>query len=142
MKTENAVFGMGCFWGPQAYFDQVDGVLSTRVGYAGGATEHPTYHDMGDHTEVVEVTFDPAKVSYGDLLERFWAEHDPTYQNPPQYQSAIFYTTAAQEEIARKSLADARERSSRAVQTRLEPLGAFHEAEEYHQKYYERARLG
>lgn len=142
MKTEKAVFGMGCFWAPQAYFDRVDGVLSTRVGYAGGTTENPSYHDMGDYTEVVEVTFDPAKVGYGDLLERFWAEHDPTYDNPPQYQSAIFYLNAAQEKTARQTLADARERSARAVQTRLEPLKEFHEAEDYHQKYYEKSRLG
>lgn len=142
MKTENAVFGMGCFWAPQAAFDQLNGVVSTRVGYAGGTKENPTYHDMGDHTEVIEVTFDPAKISYADLLKKFWADHDPTYDNPPQYQSAIFYTNAAQEEIARKSLGDARERSDRAVQTRLEPLGEFYEAEEYHQKYYQRARLG
>ena len=142
MKIDKAVFGMGCFWGPQEYFDKIDGVLSTRVGYAGGIKPDPTYHDLGDHTEVVEVTFDPAKVSYGELLRRFWAEHDSTYQNPPQYQSAIFYLNAAQEQAARKTLADARERSTRAVQTRLEPLKEFHEAEEYHQKYYQKCRLG
>lgn len=141
-KTETAVFGMGCFWGPQAYFDTLDGVVSTRVGYTGGSKADPTYRDLGDHTEVIEVTFDPAKLSYADLLERFWAEHDPTFDNPPQYQSAIFTQGSAQERAARKSLDDARERSRRAIRTRVEPLERFNEAEEYHQKYYAKSRLG
>lgn len=141
MKTEPAVFGMGCFWGPQAYFDTIDGVVGTRVGYAGGSTKNPTYHDLGDHTESIEITFDPAKISYSDLLERFWADHDPTYENPPQYQSAIFTQGAAQERDARMSLDDARERNSRALQTRIEPLKKFYEAEDYHQKYYAKCRL-
>jgi peptide-methionine (S)-S-oxide reductase len=141
MKTEKAVFGMGCFWGPQAMFDKVEGVVSTRVGYTGGSKENPTYYDLGDHLEAVEITFDPAKVSYSKLLDMFWEMHDPTYENPTQYQSAIFYDGKAQETAARKSLDDARERSPRTILTRLEPLGAFYEAEDYHQKYYQKCRL-
>ena len=141
-KTEQAVFGMGCFWGPQEMFDRTDGIVSTRVGYAGGSTDDPTYHNLGDHTEAVEVTFDPSKISYTELLRRFWEGHDPTYENPPQYQSAIFYHGAAQERAARKSLDDEQEREGRNVRTRIEPLQRFYEAEDYHQKYNEKRRLG
>lgn len=141
MKTEKAYFGMGCFWGPQAFFDELPGVVSTRVGYAGGTTKDPTYQTIGDHTETTEVTFDPAKISYGDLLQRFWQKHDPYLPEKPQYQSAIFTVDAAQATAARKSLDDAAESSGRKPTTRIEPLPSFTEAEEYHQKYYEKNRL-
>src|SRR4051794_29773619 len=101
--TETAIFAAGCCWGVEAEFRRADGVTATRVGYTGGRTEHPTYrqvcgHRTG-HAEAVEITFDPERVSYGELLERFWAAHDPTTRNRQgvdigsQYRSAIFFTS-------------------------------------------------
>src|SRR3954465_10481735 len=105
--TESAIFAAGCFWGVEAEFRRADGVTATRVGYTGGRTEHPTYRRVcgkrTGHAEAVEVTFDPALVSYDELLERFWACHDPTTRNRQgfdvgsQYRSAIFFHTPEQE---------------------------------------------
>jgi peptide-methionine (S)-S-oxide reductase len=111
--TETAIFAAGCFWGVEAEFRRADGVTGTRVGYTGGRTEHPTYRQVcgkrTGHAEAVEVTFDPAVVSYDELLERFWAVHDPTTRNRQgfdigsQYRSAIFFTSPAQEQAATRS---------------------------------------
>src|SRR3954454_21634272 len=114
--AESAIFAAGCFWGVEAEFRRADGVTATRVGYTGGRTEHPTYrqvcgHRTG-HAEAVEVTFDPEQVSYEQLLERFWAAHDPTTRNRQgvdigsQYRSAIFFTSPAQEAAATRSRAE------------------------------------
>ncbi len=144
MKTttpQTAVFAMGCFWQPQKSFDQLPGVISTRVGYAGGTTPNPTYHDLGDHTESVEVTYDPNELSYADLLQRFWQWHDATQPQITQYQSAIFAVSDDQLEEAKRSRADRQEGSSRNITTRVERSKAFHEAEDYHQKYLEKCRI-
>src|SRR5215469_3628417 len=111
--TEKATFGAGCFWGVEADFRQIKGVTSTRVGYAGGHTATPTYRDVCSHTtghaEVVEVTYDPTRVSYDELLHVFWENHDPTQLNRQgpdvgdQYRSVIFYHTPTQETAARAS---------------------------------------
>jgi peptide-methionine (S)-S-oxide reductase len=147
---ERATFGAGCFWGVEAAFRQVQGVTATRVGYLGGTLPHPTYHDVCSgttgHAEVVEVDYDPARVSYGDLLKVFWQNHDPTQLNRQgpdvglQYRSAIFFHTPEQEEAARaakEQMMQARQ-YRRPIVTVIEPATAFWVAEEYHQQYLEK----
>jgi peptide-methionine (S)-S-oxide reductase len=148
-----ATFGAGCFWGVEAAFRQVPGVIGTTVGYSGGHTEEPTYRDVcgGDtgHAEVVEVDYDPAKVSYDDLLQVFWENHDPTQVNRQgpdvgaQYRSAIFFHTPEQEAAARASKAalEASGRLRRPVATEITPASAFWRAEDYHQQYLEKRGL-
>jgi peptide-methionine (S)-S-oxide reductase len=148
--TETATFGAGCFWGIEAAFANVPGVVETVVGYAGGKTVNPTYKDVctdeTGHAEVVQVTFDPAKVSYEELLSVFWEIHDPTQVNRQgpdfgsQYRTAIFIHSAKQEEAAKKSL-KARQESGkvkRPIATEITPAETFYRAEEYHQKYLEK----
>ncbi len=146
---ETAVFGLGCFWGAERLFWRIDGVYSTAAGYAGGFTPHPTYEEvcsgMTGHAEVVQVVFDPAKVSYAELLRVFFEEHDPTQgmrqgnDVGTQYRSAIYYTTDEQKRIAEEALAtyDAalRERSYGGVTTEVAAAGPFYYAEDYHQQY-------
>ena len=151
--TEKATFGAGCFWGVEATFRQVPVVVATAVGYLGGTFPNPTYRDVCSgrtgHAEVVEVTYDPARVSYDTLLNVFWDKHDPTQRNRQgpdvgaQYRSAIFTHTPAQEATARASLA-AREQSGRyhrPIVTEITPASAFYRAEEYHQQYLEKRGL-
>jgi peptide-methionine (S)-S-oxide reductase len=151
--TEKAIFGAGCFWGVEAAFRQVKGVVSTAVGYSGGATANPTYKDVCSdrtgHAEVVQVEYDPAQVSYEELLKVFWENHDPTQMNRQgpdfgtQYRSAIFYTTPEQEAAARASKAALEQsgRYRRPIATEITPAGEFYRAEEYHQQYLEKKGL-
>lgn len=135
-EFETASLAMGCFWGPDALFGSLPGVLRTRVGYSGGTKVNPTYHDLGDHTETVEVDFDPGIVSYEDLLNVFYDNHDarqPAYSR--QYRSAIFYRGEAQRETAEKVTAERTQAAGRLT-TALEPFSSFTRAEDYHQKYY------
>jgi peptide-methionine (S)-S-oxide reductase len=147
--TESAYFGMGCFWGAERLFWQLPGVFTTAVGYAGGLTPNPTYQETctgrTGHAEVVLVVFDPERISFGDLLEVFWEEHDPT-QGMRQgndvgttYRSALYVTTDAQRataEASRDSYAAALAAAHRgAITTELAPAGAFYYAEDYHQQY-------
>jgi len=144
---EKATFGAGCFWGVEAAFREIPGVVSTQVGYAGGRKEHPTYQevcsDTTGHAEVVEVTFDPALVSYDELLSVFWKCHDPTQfnrQGPDfgsQYRSAIFFHTPEQEHsaLASREKEDLSGRHRRQVVTEITPASTFWRAEEYHQQY-------
>lgn len=129
-KLEKAAFGMGCFWGPEALFGAQEGVVRTRVGYAGGEKEDPSYHDLGDHTETVLVEFDPDKISYEKLLELFWENHDYTRETKPQYASKIFYLNDEQ----RKKAGESGMKHTGAV-TDIQELENFHVAEDYHQKY-------
>jgi peptide-methionine (S)-S-oxide reductase len=144
---ERATFAAGCFWGVEADFREIDGVTDVLVGYTGGSTPNPTYQqvcsDRTGHAEAVEVTFDPERVSYEQLLDAFWAIHDPTTQDRQgpdigsQYRSAIFYHSAAQKAAAEASKA-ALDRSGRyksPVVTEIVPAGTFWRAEEYHQQY-------
>ena len=152
-NTEKATFGAGCFWGVEAAFRSIPGVLSTRVGYAGGQTEKPSYRDVcSDHTghaEVVEVVFDPTKTSYADLLNVFWENHDPTTLNRQgpdvgtQYRSAIFFHSPEQKRAAEESKAslEAAGRFRRPIVTQIEPASTFWEAEDYHQQYLEKRGL-
>jgi len=148
-----ATFGAGCFWGVEAAFRQVKGVKSTRVGYMGGTLENPTYRDVcghqTGHAEVVEVSYDPDQVSYGDLLRVFWENHNPTQLNRQgpdvgtQYRSAIFFHDAEQETAARASKEElARSgRFTRPIVTEITPAPTFYEAEDYHQQYLEKRGL-
>jgi len=145
-----ASFGAGCFWGVEAAFRQLPGVHETAVGYQGGTLKNPSYEDVcsGDtgHAEVVHVEYDPAQVSYDQLLELFWSKHDPTTPNRQgpdvgtQYRSVIFYYTPAQKEAAEKSKAalEKSRRFSRPIVTQILPAPDFYRAEEYHQRYLEK----
>ncbi len=148
--TEIATFGAGCFWGVEAGFRRVPGVIEAVSGYSGGHMENPTYKDVctdqTGHAEVVEVMFDPAKVSYEQLLEAFWKMHDPTQVNRQgpdfgtQYRTAIFYHTPEQQAKAQKSkeALEASGKMRRPVATEITAAGPFWRAEEYHQKYLEK----
>lgn len=145
---EKAIFGAGCFWGVEAAFKEVDGVTSTEVGYAGGHKENPTYkevcNDDTGHAEVVYVEFDPKKVSYHDLLEVFWSNHNPTTMNRQgpdigsQYRSVIFTFDDGQKKAAEKSKAeqDASGRFKNPIVTAIEPVTSYYRAEDYHQDYF------
>ncbi len=147
MMSEKATFGAGCFWGVEATFREIDGVTEAAVGYEGGHTSNPTYKDVctdrTGHAEVVQVEYDPAKVSYEKLLEVFWNAHDPTQVNRQgpdvgtQYRSVIFYHSPEQEQIARASKAklEASGRYRRRIATEIVPAQTFYRAEEYHQQY-------
>jgi peptide-methionine (S)-S-oxide reductase len=145
---EKATFAEGCFWGVEANFRSTPGVISAVSGYTGGKTENPSYEDVCSgrtgHAEAVEVEFDPAKVSYDDLLKIFWTSHDPTTPNRQgpdvgtQYRSAIFFHGAAQEAVARasKEALDKSGKLKRPIVTEIVAAGPFYRAEEYHQKYF------
>ena len=152
-NVEKATFGAGCFWGVEATFRQVKGVVSTQVGYTGGHAPNSSYKEVCSgktgHAEAVEVTFDPSRVSYERLLDVFWQNHNPTTPNRQgpdvgeQYRSAIFYYTPAQEAAAKASKArlEASGRFRRPVVTQIVPAGPFYRAEEYHQRYLEKRGL-
>jgi peptide-methionine (S)-S-oxide reductase len=149
--TQTATFGAGCFWGVEAAFRAIPGVVETAVGYAGGGTERPTYEqvctDRTGHAEVVQVEFDPERVSYGELLNVFWENHDATQLNRQgpdvgsQYRSAIFTHGPEQEEAARRSLARTQANIRRSIVTQIEPAPTFWPAEDYHQRYLEKRGL-
>lgn len=149
-----ATFGAGCFWGVEETFRQLPGVAETRVGYTGGHTNHPTYEqvcsDTTGHAEALEITFDPQQISYEQLLQVFWENHNPTTPNQQgpdfgsQYRSVIFTHSQEQEKAARASL-EALERSStwkRPIVTEIVPATTFWPAEDYHQKYLLKRGLG
>ena len=135
-ETATAAFGLGCFWGVESLFGSVPGVIQTRVGYAGGTKENPTYHQLGDHTETVEVVYDPSQVSYEALLDLFWASHTPTARSySQQYKNVIFTYTEEQQRLALASREQQAEKHSREIQTEILPATEFYLAEDYHQKF-------
>jgi peptide-methionine (S)-S-oxide reductase len=148
-----ATFAAGCFWGVEATFRQIPGVTATRVGYTGGEMKNPTYKDVctdtTGHAEAVEVDYDPEKVSYQDLLNVFWENHDPTQLNRQgpdfgkQYRSAIFYHSPEQERAAKASKEQLQKsgRFNRPIFTQIVPAETFYEAEDYHQQYLEKRGL-
>jgi peptide-methionine (S)-S-oxide reductase len=146
-----ATFGAGCFWGVEATFRRLAGVRCSQVGYAGGSATNPTYKQVctgaTEHAEVVEVTFDPDVISFRDLLEVFWDNHNPmtlNYQGPDhgtQYRSAIFFHSPEQEAIARESMAAAQARFPRPIVTEITSAPTFWPAEDYHQQYLEKRGL-
>ncbi|SRR5579883_1494736 len=151
--TEKATFGAGCFWGVEAEFRKIKGVKSTAVGYEGGTLQNPTYKDVctdkTGHAEVVEVEYDPSQVSYADLLNVFWENHDPTQVNRQgpdvgtQYRTIIFYHNDEQKRVAEESKKERVEsgRYRRPVATQIEPAQTFWRAEDYHQQYLEKRGL-
>jgi peptide-methionine (S)-S-oxide reductase len=147
--AERATFAAGCFWGVEAAFREIEGVVRTSVGYTGGHTPRPTYdqvcsHKTG-HAEAVEVWFDPAQVTYEQLLERFWQIHNPTTRDRQgfdfgnQYRSAIFFHSPAQEAAAIASREREQTTRRRQIVTEIVPASAFYRAEEYHQRYLEKS---
>jgi peptide-methionine (S)-S-oxide reductase len=146
--TSKATFGAGCFWGVEAAFRQIDGVKGTRVGYAGGQLDNPTYEDVCSHrtghAEVVEVTFDDEQVSYEELLDVFWRKHNPTQLNRQgwdigdQYRSVIFVHDEEQRAAAERSKESEQAHHRKPIVTQIEPAPTFYEAEDYHQQYLEK----
>jgi peptide-methionine (S)-S-oxide reductase len=148
-----ATFAAGCFWGVEAIFRQIPGVISTRVGYTGGNFSNPTYKDVCSdrtgHAEAVEVEFDPAKVTYDQLLAVFWENHDPTQLNRQgpdfgtQYRSAIFYHSPQQQQLASlsKEKLQASGHFDQPIVTQIVPATDFYQAEDYHQQYLEKRGL-
>ncbi|HEX3985282.1 MAG TPA: peptide-methionine (S)-S-oxide reductase MsrA [Acidobacteriaceae bacterium] len=145
-----ATFAAGCFWGVEAQFQQLPGVTSTAVGYEGGALDNPTYQqvctDRTGHAEAVEIEYDPARISFEQLLDAFFSLHDPTQLNRQgpdwgtQYRSAVFFHTPEQEAIARATIErlNAEKKFSKPIVTQVVPAETFWRAEEYHQKYLEK----
>jgi peptide-methionine (S)-S-oxide reductase len=154
MKTGKATFGAGCFWGVEAAFAGIPGVIGTAVGYEGGMLQQPSYKDVctnqTGHAEVVELDFDPERVSYEELLDAFFSLHDPTTLNRQgpdwgtQYRSVIFFHSPEQETAARIKIeqltAEGRFKPRRIV-TKIEPAQTFWRAEEYHQRYLDKRGL-
>lgn len=148
MTAQKATFAAGCFWGVEAAFRQVPGVIDAISGYTGGHTQNPTYKevcsDRTGHAEAVEVTFDPAKVSYDQLLDVFWKIHDPTQVNRQgpdfgsQYRSAIFTHSPEQAAQAQASLQREQHNHAKPIATAIAPAPEFYPAEAYHQRYFER----
>lgn len=153
MKTQLATFGAGCFWGVEEMFRKIDGVIDTAVGYMGGMLDHPTYEDVctdrTGHAEVVQVVYDPERVSYTKLLEVFWANHNPTTLNRQgpdsgtQYRSVIFFHSDEQrrEAEASKVALKASGKWKNPIVTEIVPATEFWRAEEYHQRYLEKRGL-
>jgi peptide-methionine (S)-S-oxide reductase len=145
---QRATFAAGCFWGVEAALREIEGVVATRVGYTGGSTTDPTYEqvcsDTTGHAEAVQVWFDPQVVSYGELLDTFWSIHDPTTRDRQgwdfgsQYRSAIFFHGPEQEQVAIASRDERQSTLARPIVTQIVPASPFYDAEEYHQRYFEK----
>jgi peptide-methionine (S)-S-oxide reductase len=152
-KTEKAIFAAGCFWCTEAAFEEVPGVLSAVSGYTGGSVKNPSYEQVSSgrtgHAEAVEVTFDPAKVSYDKLLDIFWVNHDPTVTNRQfcdsgtQYRPGIFYVDDEQKKLAEASKAkwEKVKPFPQPILTEITKAGPFYPAEDYHQDYYKKNPL-
>lgn len=144
---EKATFAAGCFWGIEAKFRKISGVIETQVGYTGGRVQNPTYEqvceDSTGHAEAVEILFDPKLVSYEQLLDVFWKIHDPSQKNRQgpdigsQYRSVIFFHTPEQEKIAKREK-EALLKAGRKIATEIHPAAPFYRAEEYHQRYHDK----
>jgi peptide-methionine (S)-S-oxide reductase len=147
-SLKRATFAAGCFWGVEASLREIEGVVKTRVGYTGGRTVDPSYEqvcaDATGHAEAVDVWFDPDVVSYDELLKAFWSVHDPTTPNRQgwdfgsQYRSSIFFHDAEQDRVAIASRDERQKALSRPIVTEIVAASAFYDAEEYHQRYFEK----
>ena len=146
MKTETAILGGGCFWCVEAVYERLPGVLSVTSGYAGGHTENPTYEQIGTgktgHAEVVQIEYDPAKISFQKIIDLFWDAHDPTTLDRqgadvgPQYRSIVLTQNDEQARIARESMDRAQQNFKSPIVTEIVPLTKFYPAEDYHQDFY------
>lgn len=146
--TQTATFGAGCFWCVEAQFQLLDGVLSVSSGFTGGTVKNPAYREVCNgttgHAEVIQITFDPSKISYEELLAAFWQSHDPTQLNRQgndigtQYRSVIYYHNESQRVLAEKYKKELNESGawSKPIVTEISPIGPFYKAEDYHQNYY------
>lgn len=153
-KTETALLAAGCFWGVQAYFDDLEGVVSTEVGYSGGHVANPTYEQVGSqktgHAETTKVEFNPSIISYHDILENFFRMHDPTTPNQDgpnigsNYRSAIFYLNDDQKRVAEVVINELteREKFKAPIITEVAEAGPFYPAEDYHQKFFQKTGYG
>ncbi|MGI9557753.1 MAG: peptide-methionine (S)-S-oxide reductase MsrA [Solirubrobacterales bacterium] len=150
--TQTATFGAGCFWKPEMVYRELDGVVDTAVGYEGGQIDNPTYEmvcsGQTGHAEVVQVTFDPDRVSYEELVDKFWEVHDPTQMNRQgpdvgtQYRSVVFFQDEEQERVATASKDRAQDGLRKEIVTTIEPATGFWRAEEYHQCYLQKRQEG
>lgn len=137
--VEKAAFSMGCFWGPDSLFGSLPGVIQTTVGYAGGTTAAPTYRTIGDHSETIEMTFDPEIISYADLVHLFWRNHEAAkdrFYKERQYISVLFYRNEEQYEIAKHIQAEIETEQGKELQTEFQAYNHFYTAEDRHQKYF------
>lgn len=151
MKLEKVTFGAGCFWCVEAVFQRIEGVKSVVSGYTGGTKTNPTYKEVCSgstgHAEAVQITFNPKKITYEELLGIFWNSHDPTSLNRQgpdtgkQYRSVIFYHNQKQKKTAEKSKAEIQKNFDKPVVTEIKPLTKFYKAEDYHQNFYNRNKL-
>jgi peptide-methionine (S)-S-oxide reductase len=151
MAKEKATFAAGCFWGVEDAFMELNGVMSTRTGYTGGKTKNPSYEDVCSHktghAEAVDVTYNPQKIKYEELLKVFWSIHDPTQLNRQgpdsgsQYRSAIFYHTEAQKKAAEKSKKEQQKKLGKKIVTEIVQASEFYPAEDYHQQYLRKNHL-
>ncbi|MBA2942602.1 peptide-methionine (S)-S-oxide reductase [Paenibacillus sp. CGMCC 1.16610] len=138
-NDQTVTLGMGCFWSPDALFGQLAGITRTRVGFAGGTTENPTYRQLGDHSETVEMDFDSSIVSLEAILHVFWSNHNPVNINDykgRQYRSLVLYRDPSQLDIIRKVMANSEEQGKGTPDTEVAPFKGFYPAEDRHQKYY------
>jgi len=136
-SVETATFALGCFWSGDAMFGAVPGVIRTRVGYAGGTKEDPTYYNLGDHTESIQIDYNPEKVSFEQLAEIFWNNHNPRSRNfKIQYANILFYHNQQQKVIAQASKRELVAEGEGEIYTSIQKLNDFYPAEDYHQKYH------
>ncbi|MGF7049624.1 peptide-methionine (S)-S-oxide reductase [Paenibacillus sp. DS2015] len=138
-KVHTATLGMGCFWSPEALFGHLPGIIRTRVGYAGGTSTSPTYHQMGDHTETVECDFDPIIISFEEILDVFWSNHNPVNINDyrgRQYRSLLLYHNKLQQVTIQHVIQKRQKLGMGVPETEVSPFCGFTLAEDRHQKYY------
>lgn len=140
MSTQKATFALGCFWEPDDHFSRLKGVLQTTVGYCGGTKKNPAYNDLGDHTESIEIIFDPEKISFNNLLAHFWKSHDPTKTHSTQYKSILFYHTSSQKKEIETSKRQEQKKYEDPIITETKKATFFTKAEDYHQKYLQKLR--
>ncbi|WP_050180138.1 peptide-methionine (S)-S-oxide reductase MsrA [Domibacillus robiginosus] len=138
-NCQTATFGMGCFWSPDARFGALPGVIRTKTGFAGGTTEHPTYRQMGDHTETIQIEFDPDVLSFEEILSVFWRSHtstNRTHYGERQYMSLLFYHNEEQRETIERVKQELESERNEPIETEIQPFSSFTPAEERHQKYH------